>query len=228
MDDDPRRMSVMDCVLGVGTRSFRCCNGNISFYYSDNVAVSMMVLDIGYKEFRAQRNLFPVRVDVSPITQVSNIVAVMDPLLDSLAIVIPFDEVIFATEVPDSGLSADRPACILSRFPGYVVLIASETTSDLLMEGLARVDIFGVNCNPVMIGPSYPQPQLQLLGYPPVSFGCLIENPDDLMIILQECCPRHRQQQLERMMENPALCTEMVLEVIYDAMFPKEPDGELY
>ena len=138
MNDDPRRMRVPDCVLGVGTRSIRCRNGDISFYYSDNIAVTMTVLNIGYMEFWAQRNLFAMRVDVSPITQVSDIMAAMDSLLDSLAIVIPFDEVIFATEVPDSDLSAVLPARVLSHFPKYVILVASETTSDLLMEGLAR------------------------------------------------------------------------------------------
>ena len=84
MDDDPRSMRVPNCVRGVGARSIRCCNGDISFYCSDNVAITMTVLDIGCMEFWAQRNLFAVRVDVSPITQVSDIVAAMDPLLDPL------------------------------------------------------------------------------------------------------------------------------------------------
>ena len=54
----------------------------------------MTVLDVGYMEFLAERNLYAVRVDVSPITLVTDIVSVMDPLLDSLAISIPFDWVI--------------------------------------------------------------------------------------------------------------------------------------
>ena len=68
MDDDSQNMRVPDCVRGIGTRSIRCRNGDISFYYDDHVAITMTVLDIGYMEFRAQRNLFAVRVDVSPIT----------------------------------------------------------------------------------------------------------------------------------------------------------------
>ena len=132
-----------------------------------------------------------MRVDVSPITLVSDMVAAMDPLLDSLAIVIPFDEVILSTEFPDPDLGADLPARVLSRFPEYVVLVASKMTSDLLMEGLADAEIFGVDCNLVRIGPRYPQPQIHLLGYPPVPFGRRIENPDDLVMMLWECCPRH-------------------------------------
>ena len=69
--------------------------------------------------------------------QESDIVAAMNPLLDPSGIVIPFDEIIFATEVPDSDPNAVHPAGVLSRFPEYVVLIASETILDLLMEGLA-------------------------------------------------------------------------------------------
>ena len=51
MNDDPRRMRVPECVRGIGTRSFRCRNGDIRFFYSDGVAVTMMVLEVGYKEF---------------------------------------------------------------------------------------------------------------------------------------------------------------------------------
>ena len=221
-------MRVTDCVCGIGTRSSWCRNGDINFFYNDGVAVTMTVLGVGYKEFQAQKNLYAVRVDVSPITQVSDIVAATDPLLDPLGIVIPFDEVISATKVPDSDQNAVPSARVLSRFPEYVVLIASETTLDLLMEGLARAEIFGVNCNPVRIGPRYPQPQIQLLGYPPVPFGCRSENQDDLVMMLRECCPRHRQEQLARMMKNPALCTEMILQVLYYSMFPKDPDVDEY
>ena len=62
---------------------------------------------------------------MNPITQVSDIVAAKDPLLDPLGIAIPFDEVIFATQVPDSDPNAVYPARVLSRFPEYVVLISS-------------------------------------------------------------------------------------------------------
>ena len=96
------------------------------------------------------------------------------------------------------------------------------------MEWLVSAEIFGVNCNPVRIGPRYPQPQIQLLRYPPIPFGCRIENPDDLVMMLRECCPLCQHQQLARMMENPGLCTEMVLQVLYDAMFPENPDVDEY
>ena len=228
MDDDSRNMRVPDCVRGIGTRSIRCRDGNISFYYDDHVAVTMTALNIGYMEHQVQRNLFAVRVNVSPITQVSHIVAAMDPLLDPLATAIPFDDVTFATGLLDPAQVADRPTHVLRRFPECVVLVASETTSDLLMEGLAEAEIFGVNCNPVRIGPRYTQPQIRLLGYPPIPFGHRVENPDDLVMMLRECCPLHCQEQLARIMENPSFCTEMILQMIYDAMFPEEPDAELY
>ena len=191
-------------------RSIRCRNGNISFYYREDSFITMTVLDIGYMQFRARHNLYAVRVDVSPVTLVTDIVAAMDPLLDSLAVTLPFDQVIFATEVPNpDGL--DRQDRELSCFPKYVVLIALETTSDLLMDGLADAEIFGVNCNPMRIGPRYPQPQVRLLGYPPVPVGRRIESPDDLVMNL---------------MENPNLCTEMVIQVLYESMFPEEPNPE--
>ena len=188
----------------------------------------MVVLAVGFKEWKAQKNLYAVRVDVCPFTQVSDIVAAMDPVLDPLGIVIPFDDVIFATGVPDTDPNAVHPSGVLSCFPEYVVLIASETTSDLLMEGLEGVEIFGVQCNPVRIGPRYPQPQIPLLGYPPIPSGRRVENPDDLVMMLWECCPPHRNQQLARMIESPWLCTEMILQVLYDAMFPEDHDVDEY
>ena len=101
MDDDPQNMHVPDCVRGIGTRSIRCRNGSISFYYHEDSFITMTVLDVGYMEFLAGRNLYAVQVDMSSITLVTDIVAAMDPLLDSLAVSIPFDQVIFATEMPD-------------------------------------------------------------------------------------------------------------------------------
>ena len=130
---------------------------------------------------------------MSLLTQVTDIVAAMYPLLDRLGFVCPFDEVIFATRVPDMDPNAVRPTDVLSRFPEFVVLIATETTSDLLMEGLADAEIFGVNCNPVRIGPRYPQPQVPLLGFPPILSDHRLEDPDDLVMMLWECCPIHRQ-----------------------------------
>ena len=124
---------------------------------------------------------------MSPFTQVSNIVAAIDPLLDPLGIVIPFDEVIFAMEVPDSDPDVVHPTGLLSCFPEYVVLTASETTLNLLMEGLAGDEISRVHCNPLRIGPRYPQPQIPLLGYPPIPSGRWVENPDDLVMMLWEC-----------------------------------------
>jgi len=129
-------------------------------YYDDRVAVTMTAINIGYMEHLSGRSLFAVRVNVCPYTQVSDIVGAMDPLLDPLASDIPFDEVIFATGLPDPSRIGDRPTHSLRRFPEYVVLIASEVISDLLMEGLAEAEIFGVNCNPVRIGPRYSQPQV--------------------------------------------------------------------
>ena len=127
MDNGPRRMRQPDCVRGIETRSIRCRNGNIAFYYREDSFITMTALDVGYIEYQARHNLYTVRVDVSPITVVTDIVAMMDPLLDYLAVDLPFNQVIFATEVPNpDGLDCqDRE---LSRFPKYVVLIASEAT----------------------------------------------------------------------------------------------------
>ena len=62
------------------------------------------------------------------------------------------------------------------------------------MEGLAGADIFGVYCNPVRIGPRYPQLQIPLLGYPPIPSSRWVENQDDLVVMLWECCPHHQHQ----------------------------------
>ena len=43
----------------------------------------------------------------------TNSVAAMDPLLDPLGIVIPFDEVMFVMEVPDSDPNAMHPTGVL-------------------------------------------------------------------------------------------------------------------
>ena len=55
-----------------------------------------------------------------------------------------------------------------------------------------------------------------------------MENPDDLVMMLQECFPLHRQRQLARIMECPLLCTEMVLQVFYDRLFPRDLDLDEY
>ena len=116
-------MHVPSCVRGLGTRICWCRNGHISFSYSDGVAVTMTALDVGYKEFKLQKNLYAVRVDVSPLTQVSDIVAAMDPVLDPLGIVIPFDEVMFVMEVPDSDPNAMHPTGVLSLSPSMLFLL---------------------------------------------------------------------------------------------------------
>ena len=104
-----------------------------------------------------------------------------------------FDEVIFATRVPDTDANAVHTDGVLSCSPEFVVCItASETTSNLVMEGLTVAEITGVYCNPVKIGPRYPQPQFPLLGSPPTPPGHQAEDPDDLVMMLQECCPMHR------------------------------------
>ena len=90
-------------------------------------------------------------------------------------------------------------------------------------------EMFLVYCNPVRIGRRYPpQPQFPLLSYPPIPPGCWVEDPDDLVMMLWECCPLHMQQQLARIMECPALCTEMILHVLYDGLYPQEPDIDEY
>ena len=188
----------------------------------------MPVLDVGLKEFKAQKNLYNVRVDMGPLTQVTNIMAVMDTLLNLLGITCPFDEVIFATRVTSTDPNAVHPTGVLSRFPKFVVLIVTETTSDLLMEGLAEAKSFGVYCNPTRIGPRYPQLQIPLLGFPPILSGRRVEDPDDLVMMLQECCHLHRQHQLARIMECPLLGTKMILQVLYDGLFPRDPDLDEY
>ena len=112
----------------------------------------MTVLDIGYKEYKAQKKLYTVRFSVSPLTQESDIVATMDPLFDRFSPVSRFDKVIFATRVPDLDTNAVPPDGVFSCFPELIVLVtASEQTSDLVMEGLVTAKIFGVDCNPVWI-----------------------------------------------------------------------------
>ena len=127
----------------------------------------MTVLDVGFKEFKVQKNLYAVRVGVSPLTQVTDIVDAMDPLLDPLGVVCPFDEVIFVTRVPDTDPNDVHPSGVLGRSPKFVVLITvGETTSDLVMEGLVEAKVFGVYFNPVRIGPGY----LSASGFPSHSF----------------------------------------------------------
>ena len=70
MDDDSHRMRQPGCVRGIETRSIRCRNGNISFYYREDSFITMTVLDVRYMEFQARHNLYAVWVDVSPITLV--------------------------------------------------------------------------------------------------------------------------------------------------------------
>ena len=47
-------------VSGLWTRISRCRNGVWSFYYQDDVALTMTVLDIGHKEWTAQKKLYAV------------------------------------------------------------------------------------------------------------------------------------------------------------------------
>ena len=229
MDDDPRALRVPDCVRGVGTTRSRCRDGNISLYYDDRVAMTMTAINIDYMTHLAGVALFAVRLNVCPYTQVSDIVRAMDPLLDPPVSESPFDEVIFATALHDTGRIGDRPTHALRRFPEYVVLISSEVVSDLVMEKLYEVELFGVDCNPVRIGPGHNEPwaQIRLLGYPPIPFGRRIENPDDVVMLLRECCPLHCQDQLARILENSHVCAEMIMQVVYDELFPGET-GEGY
>ena len=53
--------------------------------------------------------MYVVKVDMSPLTHVSDIVAAMNPLLHLLGVVYPFDEVIVATRVPDTDPNAVHP-----------------------------------------------------------------------------------------------------------------------
>ena len=71
--------------------------------------------------------------------------AIMDPLFDEHGMIIRYDEVIFANQVPTLEMS-------LSQFPNYAVVITEEeAVPDLLMEGLASADFFGVRCSPVRL-----------------------------------------------------------------------------
>ena len=50
---------------------------------------------------------------------------------------------VFAARVPDTNPNDVHPNGVLSRFPKFVVLITPlETTSGLVMEGLADAEIF--------------------------------------------------------------------------------------
>ena len=82
--------------------------------------------------------------------------------------------------------------------------------------------------NPVRIGLRYPHLQFPLLDFPPIPYGHRAEEPDDLMMMRWECCPIHRQQQLARIMGCPSLGTEMIIQVLYDGFYPREPDLDEY
>ena len=112
---------------------------------------------------------------------------IVNPLFDDRSFIIRSDEVIFATQVP-------TPEMSLGRFPDYAIITTEEeAVLDVLVGGLAAAEIFGVKCSPVRIGPRYPHPQVSLLSFPVPRPDNEVCNPDDVVMILWEECPRHRQ-----------------------------------
>ena len=63
------------------------------------------------------------------------------------------------------------------------------------MVGLASAELFGVRYDLVRLGPSYPL-QPTLLSFLDFLPGNKVGNPDNVILILREECPSHRQQQL--------------------------------
>ena len=109
--------------------------------------------------------------------------AVMEPLFKEHDTTIRCDDVIFATQEQGA-----------SRFPDLAFLIAQEeATSDLLMEELAYAEIFGVRCAPVRLGPRYPHRQVLLLSFPELRPSDEMHDPDDLVLLMWEEFPPHRQ-----------------------------------
>ena len=53
-----------------------------------------------------------------------------------------------------------------------------------------------------------------------------MEDPDDMVMMLWECYPIHRQQQLVWVIECPSLGTDMIIQVLYDGLYPREPEHE--
>ena len=83
-------------------------------------------------------------------------------------------------------------------FPQFSVPITQdEATSDLLMGGLATAEIFGVRCALVRLGLGYHHHQFPLLIFPELhpGDGHEVHYPDNTVLLLQEECPSHRQQQ---------------------------------
>ena len=146
----------------------------------------MTPIDIGFLEYKAIINLYAVQIYICPYTKEPDIMALLDPLFDDYIFIIRCDEVIFATKVPAPGMP-------LNQLPNYVVIMTEEEVFlDVVMEGLANAEIFGVRCSPVKIGARYPFPQLPLLSFPALHPDDEMRNPDDMVIILWEECPRHK------------------------------------
>ena len=113
--------------------------------------------------------------------------AIMDPLFDEHGTIICCDGVIFATQVP-------TPEMLLSCFPNYAVIITKEeAVPGLSMDGIASAEIFGVRCAPVRLGPRYPHRQVLLLSFPELCPSDEMHDPDDLVLLMWEEFPSHRQ-----------------------------------
>ena len=95
------------------------------------------------------------------------------------------------------------------------------------MEGLAAAKIFGVRCSPVRLRPKYPHPQLPLLGFPALCPSDEVHDPGDVVLLLREKSPSHRQEQLARILWYQYLGVDTGIQVLYVWLYPKpDPDDE--
>ena len=145
---------------------------------------------------------------------------IMHPLFDDHGFIIHCNEVVFATQVP-------TPEMSLSRFPDYAIITTEEeAVSDMLTEGLATAKIFGVRYSLARIRPGHPHPQVLLLSFLVLRPGDEVRDPDDVVLLLREECPIHRQQQLARILQYLSLGVDIVIQAVYEWLYPENPDNE--
>ena len=87
-----------------------------------------------------------------------------------------------------------------SRYANYAGLITQEEAAlEMMTVGLASAELFGVRCDPVRLGSNYPV-QPALLSFPNFQHGNEVGHPNNIVLLLWEECPSHRQEQLTRIL----------------------------
>ena len=139
-------------------------------------------------------------------------------LVDSLLVnaIIGLDDVFLAT------IKERSSSC-----PQFAVIVTlEESTLDLVVLGIAIIELFGVSCDPVRLGLNYPA-QPALLSFPNIIPGTEVVNPDAVILLLREECPLYRQNQLARILHCRQLRVVTVIEVLYAWLYPDpNPDNE--